>query len=153
MPVAGEASESDSDIGADCKESGDLGAEELRGRCKRCVEFSSCSAKTYASPSSSDSALRFFIALLAPPCLADAFGVTLDRSLVCGGENVVAGRGELALIAVVGACVVSSSEESSPPASARSSASSTSISGLLNKLRRSPLRPISKSKLGSQALH
>ena len=28
-PLAGEASESDSDIGADCRESGDPGAEEL----------------------------------------------------------------------------------------------------------------------------
>ena len=84
---------------------------------------------TYASPSSSDSALRFFTALLAPPRLADAFGVALDRSLTCGGESAMVGRGEIALAAVGGASVVSSSEESSPPARARSSASSTSISG------------------------
>ena len=82
---------------------------------------------TYASPSSSDSALRIFTALLGPPCLVDAFGVILDRFLVCGGENEIVGSGEAALVAVGGACVVSSSDESSPPARARSSASSTSM--------------------------
>lgn len=77
---------------------------------------------TYASPSSSDSALRFFMSLV------DVLGVMLDRSLVCGGENEILGRGEIGLVAVGGgACVVSSSEESSPPARARSSLSSTSI--------------------------
>ena len=83
---------------------------------------------TYASPSSSDSALRFLTALLVPTRLADALGVKLDRSLVCGGESTIVGRGDVVWGAVGGACVVSSSEES--PARARSSASSTSIVGV-----------------------
>lgn len=108
---------------------------------------------TYASPSSSDSALRFFMSLV------DALGVMLDRSLVCGGENEILGRGDIALVAG-GACVVSSSEESSPPARARSSLSSTSMTSArrvsaqqcIEKVIRSPLRPIRVSDLKSQAL-
>ena len=78
----------------------------------------------YASPSSSESALRiFFIALLLPLRLTGALGAEL-RLVVVACDTSMEGSGEAAL-EMVG--LVSSSSEESPPARARSSASSTSI--------------------------
>lgn len=134
---SGEASESDSDIGADCSEFGDAGVDELRCSVSAVMRNSSDEdilKEAYASPSSSESSFRPLSGLVALPfTLAVPFGAMLDLvaevSLTLVVEGLADEDGEaISAVTVVG-LDVSSSEESSP-ASASSSASRSAIFAL-----------------------